>query len=118
MQNPNGVLSKIVSQYGRASAHSCFEGARRGDKVSQKLMDDYIDYVVCGLINLTQIFHPEMFILGGGVAKEGLSFVKAVDVRLNDFLKKNNFEPTVIVKRPVLENNAGIVGAASLAMDV
>ena len=118
MQNPNGVLSKIVSQYGRASAHSCFEGARRGDKVSQKLMDDYIDYVVCGLINLTQIFHPEMFILGGGVAKEGLSFVKAVDVKLNDFLKKNNFEPTVIVKRPVLENNAGIVGAASLAMDV
>ena len=118
MQNPNGVLSKIVSQYGRASAHSCFEGARRGDSVSQKLMNEYIDYVVCGLINLTQIFHPEMFILGGGVAKEGLNFVKAVDVKLNDFLKKNNFEPTVLVKRPVLENNAGIVGAASLAMDV
>ena len=118
MQNPNGVLSKIVSQYGRASAHSCFEGARRGDSVSQKLMNEYIDYVVCGLINLTQIFHPELFILGGGVAKEGLNFVKAVDVKLNDFLKKNNFEPTVLVKRPVLENNAGIVGAASLAMDV
>ncbi|MBE5762810.1 MAG: ROK family protein [Clostridiales bacterium] len=118
MQNPNGVLSKIVSQYGRASAHSCFEGARRGDSVSQNLMNEYIDYVVCGLINLTQIFHPEMFILGGGVAKEGLNFVKAVDAKLNDFLKKNNFEPTVLVKRPVLENNAGIVGAASLAMDV
>ena len=118
MQNPNGILSKIVSQYGRASAHSCFEGARKGDPVSQQLMNDYIDYVVCGLINLTQIFHPEMFIIGGGVAKEGLNFVKSVDVKLNDFLKKNNFEPTVIVKRPVLENNAGIVGAASLAMDV
>ena len=117
MQNPNGILSKIVSQYGRASAHSCFEGARRGDEVSKKLVDEYIDYVVCGLINLTQIFHPEMFILGGGVAKEGPAFIKAVDSKLNGFLTKNNFEPKVVVKGPVLENNAGVVGAAALAME-
>ena len=117
MQNPNGILNKVVSQYGRASAHSCFEGARKGDSISKQLVDEYIDYVVCGLINLTQIFHPEIFILGGGVAKEGYGFIKAVDAKLNDFLKKNNFEPTVVVRGPVLENNAGIVGAASLAMD-
>ncbi len=117
MQNPNGILSKIVSQYGRASAHSCFEGARKGDAVSKKLVDDYIDYVVCGLINLTQIFHPEMFVLGGGVAKEGPAFIKAVDSKLNEFLVKNNFEPKVVVKGPVLENNAGVVGAAALVME-
>ena len=116
MANPNGILSKIVSHYGRASAHSCFEGARKGDEVSKKLVDEYIDYVVCGLINLTQIFHPEMFILGGGVAKEGPGFIKAVDSKLNEFLTKNNFEPKVVVKGPVLENNAGVVGAAALAM--
>ena len=58
-----------------------------------------------------------MFILGGGVAKEGPAFIKAVDSKLNGFLTKNNFEPKVVVKGPVLENNAGVVGAATLAMD-
>ena len=117
-QNPDSVINEIIAKYKKPSAHTCFEGAKRGDKVAKELVDEYLDNIVCGLINLTQIFHPEMFIIGGGVAKEGPYFIKAIDDRLNGFLRKNNFEPKVVVKRPVLENNAGIVGAAALAMDI
>lgn len=116
-ENSSSALNAIISKYGRASAHTCFEGARQNDKASKMLVNEYVDYVVCGLINLTQIFHPEMFILGGGVAKEGPAFIKMVDDKLNGFLTKNKFEPKVAIKRPVLENNAGIVGAACLAME-
>jgi len=117
LQNPDSILNEIIAKYKKPSAHNCFEGAKRGDKVAKMLVDEYLDNIVCGLINLAQIFHPEMFIIGGGVAKEGPYFIKAIDDKLNDFLRKNNFEPCIAVKRPVLENNAGIVGAASLAME-
>ena len=115
--NKDSIMNQIILKYKKASAHTCFEGAKQGDKVAKQLVDEYIDYIVCGLINLTQIFHPEVFIIGGGVAKEGPQFIKMIDAKLNDFITKNNFEPKVEVKRPVLENNAGIVGAACLAMD-
>lgn len=116
-QNPQSIMNEIIRKYKKASGHTCFEGAKRGDKVAKQLVDEYIDYIVCGLINLTQIFHPEVFIIGGGVAKEGSQFIKMIETKLNEFITKNNFEPTVAVRHPVLENNAGIVGAACLAMD-
>lgn len=118
-ENPQSIINDIMRRFNnKASAHTSFEAAKKGDKVAKALVDEYIDYVVCGLINLTQIFHPEIFVLGGGVAKEGPAFIKMVDAKLNEFIKKNNFEPTVAVKHPVLENSAGIVGAACLAMDI
>ena len=116
-QNPQSIMNEIIKKYTKASGHTCFEGAKRGDKVAKQLVDEYIDYIVCGLINLTQIFHPEVFVIGGGVAKEGPQFIKMIDTKLNEFLTKNQFEPKVAVKHPVLENNAGVVGAACLAMD-
>lgn len=116
-QNPDSKLNAIMSKFhNKASAHTCFEAMRQGDVVAKQLVDEYIEYVVCGLINLTQIFHPEIFIIGGGVAKEGPAFIKIVDAKLNGFLAKNSFEPKVQVRGPVLENNAGIVGAAALGM--
>ncbi len=115
-QNPSSKLNDVIASYKKASAHTCFEAAKMGDKVAKELVDEYVDYVVCGLINLTQIFRPEIFIIGGGVSKEGYGFIKLIDTKLNNFITKNNMGAGIQVKRPVLENNAGIVGAACLAM--
>ena len=117
-ENPSSKLNDVIASYKKASAHTCFEAAKMGDKVAKDLVDEYVDYVVCGLINLTQIFRPEIFIIGGGVAKEGYGFIKLIDTKLNNFITKNNMGAGIQVKRPVLENNAGIVGAACLAMNV
>ncbi len=118
-ENPQSIMNDIIKKYNnRASAHTPFEAMKKGDSVAKELIDEYVDYVVCGLINLAQIFHPEVFVLGGGVPKEGPVFISKVDAKLNDFLKKNNFEPIIAVKHPVLENSAGIVGAALLALDI
>ena len=117
-ENPTSKLNEVIANYKKASAHTCFEAAKMGDKVAKDLVDEYVDYVVCGLINLTQIFRPEIFIIGGGVAKEGYGFIKLIDTKLNSFIKEHNMGVGIQVKRPVLENNAGIVGAACLAMNI
>jgi polyphosphate glucokinase len=51
------------------------------------------------MTTLEHLFYPDLFVIGGGAAKNSAKFLPHLDVRT----------PTVIAK---LGNNAGIVGAA------
>lgn len=116
-ENPKSKLNDVIKKYNNVSAVTAFEAARSGDVVAKKLVDEYIDYVNCGLINLTQIFHPQAFIIGGGVSNEGSNFIKPLQQRLNNFIMKNNIFPLVEVKKAILGNEAGMIGAACLVME-
>lgn len=116
-ENPRSKLNDVIKKYNNVSAVTAFEAARLNDEVAKKLVDDYIDYVNCGLISLTQIFHPQAFIIGGGVSNEGGNFIKPLQKKLTSFIMANSLYPTVEVKKAILGNDAGMIGAASLVMD-
>lgn len=83
------------------------------DTSAKQVVDRYIDYLACGLINLANVFRPEIIMLGGGVSKEGERLTKP----LQEILDREVFAADyarVIVAPATLGSAAGVFGAAAL----
>ena len=76
-----------------------------------------IDYIVTGLINLGNIFHPNAFVIGGGVSNEGAPLIAPLEDKLNAGLIASAHNPRVRVLQAALGNKAGMMGAAALAKE-
>ena len=70
--------------------------------IIENVIEEYIENLSLGIINLIEIFEPEIIGIGG-------SFVYFEDVLLERLKKKINKE--VIIQTAVLGNDAGIIGA-------
>ena len=113
---PDSIMHDIVKDMGKVSGRTAFIAYNKGDKAGTKVVKDYVRYVACGIINLVNVFRPDVIMVGGGVSHEGDYFVKMVEkiVRRHSFGGSNNKVPPVV--RASLGNDAGIIGAAALAM--
>ncbi len=90
-----------------------FECLRQGDESAEKVVDTYVEYVAEGIINMLNIFRPEIFIIGGGVSSAGKVFFDKVIA----CVEKENYgyaKVKIDIVPAILGNDAGIVGAASL----
>ncbi|MDE5991022.1 MAG: ROK family protein [Clostridia bacterium] len=113
-KNPNSLLAKMCKD--GVSGKSAFAAAREGDAVAKNVVDRYIGYVTYGIIGLTNILHPQAFVLGGGIANEGATLILPVKTMLNEYIDNNGFYPYVDVVCASLGNKAGFMGAAALVM--
>ncbi len=116
-KNPDSLLNKIATEDGGVSGKTPFKAARMGDKTAKKLVSNYVKYVADGIISLVNIFRPECVIVGGGVSKAGDDFIAAVQRRVSRYRYGGSSSPKVLVKVAKLSNDAGIFGAAALAID-
>ena len=113
---PDSLLAKIAQKEGKVTAKTAFEARRQGDKAGAEVVDDYVKYVGTGLGNLANIFRPEAILIGGGVSHEGQYFIDM----LQEYTTKCLYSAkaaAVKVKRAKLLNDAGILGAAALAIE-
>lgn len=113
-KHPNSLLAKICKD--GVSGKSAFIAARDGDPVAKSVVEKYIGYVTYGMIGLTNILHPQAFVLGGGIANEGAELILPVKKMLNEYIDNNGFYPYVDVVSASLGGNAGYMGAAALVM--
>lgn len=113
-KHKDSLLAKICKD--GVSGKSAFIAAREGDAVAKAVVDKYIKYVVYGIIGLTNILHPQAFVLGGGIANEGAELILPVKKMLNEYIDNNGFYPYVDVVGASLGNDAGYMGAAALVM--
>lgn len=116
LKYPDSVMHEIVKDMGKVSGRTAFLAYNRGDKAGAKVVKQYVNYVACGIITLVNIFRPDIIMIGGGVSHEGDYFIKMVEkiVRRHSFGGSNNTVPPVV--KASLGNDAGIIGAAALAM--
>lgn len=91
-----------------------FDAAKTGDETALKVIDKYIDYLAEGIVDIINIFRPEAVILSGGISKQGeyLTDILKEKVMPNVFGGANSYIPEI--RCAVLENDAGIAGAANL----
>ena len=92
-----------------------FDAMRAGDALGTQVVQNFVEYVACGLTNLINIFQPEIICIGGGVSKEGdtlLAPVQAV-VDQEDYAREGMRRTKIVTAK--LRNDAGIIGAAGLA---
>ena len=80
----------------------------------QEQVDQWIDEIVCGLISLIHIFNPSGIVLGGGVMAQRY-ILEQVQEKV-----KNQIMPSFCqlkICQAQLGNQAGLLGAASLAAE-
>lgn len=115
-KNPDSIMNEIASQKGKVSGKTAFEGAKRGDKAAKSVVKRYVKYIGTGLVNLVNIFRPDRIMIGGGISNEGDYFIAMIQKYVNKYHYGGKINPKAKVVRAWLLNDAGIIGAASLAM--
>lgn len=88
-----------------------FERLDQGDVRLERLVDEWVNEVVIGLISLIHIFNPPAIIIGGGVMEQE-KLVGMVSRRVKELIM-DSFSDVKIIKAS-LGNKAGVLGAVSL----
>ncbi|RII33608.1 ROK family protein [Clostridium chromiireducens] len=108
-------ITKIESklkEFENLSAKDIFDSAEAGDELALTLVDDFSNNLGKALANISCVIDPEIFVIGGGVSKNG-------DVLIDNIFKhfkENAFHASRNTKFKLakLGNDAGIYGAAKL----
>ncbi len=103
----NGDINKVN---GRVS----FDAMRLGDKVAIDVVNQYIKYVAIGIVNLINIFQPDIFCIGGGISNEKETLLELLQPHIDkeDYSRYNKVRTKIVIA--TLKNDAGIIGAAML----
>ena len=118
MENDRGsaMWNYVGGDINKVDGRTAFECAKIGDKSAEKVVNEYVAYLAEGIINLANIFRPEVFIIGGGVSAQG----KNLTDRLKDYCERFNYgyinAPKFDIVTATLGNDAGIIGAAALVL--
>ena len=116
-KSPDSLMHKLSEETGHVSGRTAFDAAKQGDEVAQRVVDKYIKYLAAGVTNTINIFQPDIFSIGGGVAGEGDNLlIPLKEIVEKEVYSRNSPKNTEIVIAS-LGNDAGIIGAALLGMN-
>jgi len=89
-----------------------FSEIEKGNNEIKNIVDNWIDEIIYGLINLVRIFNPSCIILGGGIMKQQY-IIDSINEKIQDKIM-DSFKGIKIVPAQ-LGNNAGVYGMAAIA---
>ena len=85
-----------------------------GDETGRIIIDNYIKYLGEGIINIINIFQPQIVAIGGGICNQG----DALLIPLKEYVAPRTYGaglvPSTEIIIATLGNDAGIIGAAFL----
>ena len=96
------------------NGRTAFNAMRQGDLVAAEVIYSYIDYLACGIINIINIFCPEVLSIGGGISNEKERLLDMLLPRIGLRIYSSNSAQRTLIKIAELGNDAGIIGAAAL----
>ncbi len=97
-----------------ASGKTAFIAAEKNDQPAKEVVEAYKNYVACGITNAINLFQPDVICIGGGISKEGDSFLLPIKEIAEKERFSKNVEKQTELKIATLGNDAGIIGAACL----
>ena len=84
------------------------------DLLGAAVVDEYISYLSCGIVNMINIFQPNVLSIGGGVCNEGDYLMKPLLEKVWGETYTREGTPRTQILIAKLGNDAGIIGAAVL----
>ena len=109
------VMEEMIGgDLSRVSARTAFAAKRRGDALADEVVDEYIGSLVCGLVNIINIFQPNVLSIGGGISGEGDYLLNMLPEKVFAETYSRGDTPQCELKIAELGNDAGIIGAAAL----
>jgi glucokinase len=115
--DPSGRLATLAGGPDRVTGEVVFLAAGEGDPVAVALFERLGFWLGVGLATLTTIFDPELLVIGGGLAATGDLLVGPARRSLERHVlgRPHRALPPVVPAR--LGSDAGLVGAATLALE-
>lgn len=111
--NKNSVMWELAEgKLENVNGRTAFDAMRKNDEAGRAVVELYIRYVACGLINTINTFQPEIICIGGGISKEGDNLLIPIQKIVEAERFSKNLENQTQVKIAKLGNDAGIIGAA------
>lgn len=97
------------------SAKTVFDAAKAGDELAMDIVEKFGFYLGMALAHISQVIDPEVFVIGGGVARAGQIIIDEVSKNYEEnvmFALKNK-----AFKMAELGNDAGMYGSARMVLD-
>ena len=116
-KHPESMMCSFAAEMGEVNGITSFKAARAGDKAALEVVARYIEYVGTGLVSLQNIFRPQIFLIGGGISKEGEFLTDRLEKFVQDGMFDKETGDPVKIRPAALHNDAGILGAAALAIE-
>lgn len=107
----SSLIMKAGKPINKVTSYDVIEAFKQGDFIAQDVMRRWHEDIAIGLGSLLNVLDPEITVVGGGMAQ-------VVDFDLLSQLtqERSMYNPIKLVPAQ-LENKAGIIGAAYLALD-
>ena len=109
-------LKTLVLSNDPVDSKAIFDAAKAGDTYANFVVDRFAYYLGLAMGNIANILNPSTIVLGGGVSKAGEFLVEKVSKVVEEFTFPTIRSVTKI-KIAELENDAGMIGAASLVIN-
>jgi glucokinase len=114
--DPAGRLATLAGGPGLVTGEVVFAAASEGDKVALALFERVGHWLGVGIASLVTIFDPDLVVVGGGVAATGELLLAPARASFERYVHARDHRdlPPVVPAR--LGADAGLVGAATLAL--
>ena len=111
---PDSLLWTLAGSKEQVSGKLIFDAYSQGDPTARAIVEEFLSYLGDGVSSLVNIFQPEVFAIGGGLAGAGETILGPVREILDheDYARSSAKRTRLVQAR--LGNDAGIIGAALL----
>lgn len=115
MENhPESAMHEVAKKEGKVSGRTAFDAMRLGDIAGIEVVNNYIKYVACGLINIVNALQPEIICIGGGICNEGETLMAPLKRYVQAERYSIHSKIQTKIMKAELGNDAGVIGAALL----
>ncbi|MDE6579314.1 MAG: ROK family protein [Ruminiclostridium sp.] len=113
-EHKDSKMWEIAGSLDNVAGKTAYDGMRADDPTAKQVINEFIQYLACGLTNIVNIFQPEILLIGGGLCKEGDNLVKPLKaiIARDCYCIDEKLLPKLGICK--LGNGAGIIGAAFL----
>lgn len=111
----DSLMHSFAAQAGLIDGRTSFECSKQGDRAAIEVVETYTDYLARAIGSFITTFRPEVFLLGGGLSNQGAYLTDKVNAKLPRYVFASGFAKVPEVKKALLGNDAGIIGAAYLS---
>jgi len=106
--------SRLAENFNHITAKAVFDAADYGDEAARMVVWQYLGHIACGLTNIVNMFQPETIVLGGGICAQGDKILTPITEMVAAQVYGGDLKTDIVTAK--LGNDAGIIGAANLAI--
>ena len=70
------MLKLADGDINKVNGKTAFDAAAAGDNDAQEVLDTYFGYLATGLVNIINIFQPDVLCIGGGISNQGENLLR------------------------------------------